>query len=300
MKMTAILALVLGAAMVARPAAAAEVQITAVDLRLNGNLDLAEGRKLSEGVVLLVHGTLAHHGMETIANLQGVLTERGFNTLAVTLSLGVSGRKGMFDCTRPHRHLHTDALDEISAWLQWLGGKGVKEVVLFGHSRGGNQAAWFMAERGDPRVTRLVLLAPATWDADRAAKRYQRRNKQPLSAVLERAAELMAKGRGAALMDNVGLLYCSAAKATAASFLSYYKPDNRFDTPGLLGRIKTPVLVLAGGKDKVVRGLGERMAGLADGKRIRFVLVEDSDHFFLDLLAEDVADAIEEFAGPGS
>jgi pimeloyl-ACP methyl ester carboxylesterase len=300
MKMAPILLLVLGAVLLSRPAAAAEVQITAGELRLNGNLVLAQGRNLSDGVVLLVHGTLAHHRMETIANLQGVLTERGFNTLAVTLSLGISDRKGMYDCAQPHRHLHTHAMDEISAWLQWLGGKGAKDVVLLGHSRGGNQVAWFMAERGDPRVTRLVLLAPATWAADRAATSYERRNKQSLSAVLKRAGELMAKGQGAALMDNVGLLNCRAAKATAASFWSYYKPDNRFDSPGLLGHIKTPVLVIAGGKDKVVLGLRERMVGLADGEKTRFALVEDADHFFLDLLAEDVADAIEEFAGPGN
>ena len=61
--------------------------------------------------------------MEPIANLQDVLTERGFNTLAITLSLGISDRKGIYDCAQPHRHLHTDALDEISAWLQWVGGR---------------------------------------------------------------------------------------------------------------------------------------------------------------------------------
>jgi len=43
------------------------------DMILNGNLVLAEGQTLSDGVILLTHGTLAHNGMETIQGLQAVL-----------------------------------------------------------------------------------------------------------------------------------------------------------------------------------------------------------------------------------
>ena len=282
-----------------KPVYAEAVQITDNGMKLNGKLVLADGRKLSEGVVLMVHGTLAHHGMETISNLQTVLVERGYNTLAISLSLGISDRKGMYDCTKPSRHRHTDALDEISIWMNWLKTKDVNNVVLLGHSRGGNQVAWYMSERADPAIKRLVLLAPATWNAKDAEEGYARRHKKELAESVAKAEALVAKGQGETMMKKIGLLYCADADATAASFVSYYKPDTRFDTPSLLARIKTPVQVIAGEKDTVVTGLTERIPALADGKKLRFAVVEDADHFFLDLLAEDVADIIEEFVSPG-
>ena len=79
-------------------------------------------------------------------------------------------------------------------------------MVLFVHSRGGKLVAWFMANFGNPRVTRLVPLAPTTWDTDRATKGHERRLKQPLSGVVARAGELMAKEHGATMMDDGSLL----------------------------------------------------------------------------------------------
>ena len=61
-----------------------------------------------------------------------------------------------------------------------------------------------------------------------------------------------------------------------------------------------PVLVIAGGKDNVVKGLPEAVEPMANGKLISFSLVDDADHFFLDLFAEDVADVMEEFLSLGS
>ncbi len=283
----------------ASPVRAEAVQIKAGGLTVNGELKIADGRKLSDGVVLMVHGTLAHHAMETITNLQSILTERGYNTLAVSLSLGVDNRSGTYDCATPHRHRHTDALDDISAWLDWLAGKGVKDVVLFGHSRGGNQAAWFATERGSPMIKRMVLLAPATWDAERAATGYQKLHKKPLQASLAAAKALVAAGKGDAMIKGAGVLYCPGADATAASVVSYLTPDPRLNTPTLLRNAKLPTLVIAGSADKVVSNLPETMAGIADGKNIKLTVIADANHYFLDLVAEDVADEIEAFHTPG-
>lgn len=49
----------------------------------------------------------------------------------------------MYDCAKPHRHRLVDALDEIAAWVDWLKQRGASDIVLLGHSRGGNQAAWY-------------------------------------------------------------------------------------------------------------------------------------------------------------
>lgn len=279
-------------------AQAEEVRIKLGGLTLNANLNLADGMTLNDGVVLMVHGTLAHNAMDTIKNLSDVLNERGFNTLAINLSLGLDDRHGMYDCKAPHRHRHLDALDEIGAWFGWLRAKGAGEVVLFGHSRGGNQAARFAAERGDALLERVVLLAPAVGTA--AAPGFKRQHGKPLGPELEKAEALVAAGKGDQMLEKLGVLYCPGADVTAASFVSYYRTDPRFDTTMVLPELKMPALVVAGGKDTVVQGLPERMKPLADGKKLHFGVVDDADHFFLDLYAEDVADFIEEFLSPAS
>ena len=279
---------------------AEEVKIKHAGLALNAEFQLAEDKTLEDGAVLLVHGTLAHNGMDTIRNLTEVLKERGFNTLAINLSLGIDDRHGMYDCKTPSRHKHLDALDEIAAWLGWLKSKGVGEVVLFGHSRGGNQVARFLSEKGDNKITRGVLLAPATWNAERAANGYKRSHGKPMADVLAKAEGLLRAGKGGEMLAKTGVLFCKGADVTAASFVSYYRPDPRFNTPTILKESKVPVLVIAGGKDNVVKGLPEAVEPMANGKLISFGLVDDADHFFLDLFAEDVADVMEAFLSLGS
>ena len=281
-------------------AAAEEVKIKHDKLALNGQLALAPGKSLKDGLVLLVHGTLAHNGMDTIANLAAIVNGRGYSTLSINLSLGLDDRHGMYDCKAPHRHRHLDALDEIGAWFDWLKSKGAGPVVLFGHSRGGNQVARFAAERGHPLLSRVVLMAPATWSEAAGRQSFERAHGRPLQKALADADARIKAGKGGDIMPKVGLLYCPDADATAAAFVSYYRPGPRMDTPSMMKEIKAPVLVIAASNDTVVVGLPERMKSVADGKHIRFAVVDGADHFFLDLFAEDVADQMEKFLKSGS
>jgi len=264
-------------------------------LSLGASLELADGKTVADGVVLLTHGTLAHNKMEIIVNLQKLLAERGVSTLAPTLSLGVDSRTGMYDCKVPATHKHSDAMVEIGLWLGWLKGQGASNVVLAGHSRGGNQTAWFAARENDPLVSKVVLIAPATWDAKGAAKGFEKTHKQPLAKVYAEAEALVAAGKGAELMKGVGVLYCPGADVTADSIVDYYTEDDRMHTPNLLALINVPVLVVAGTEDTVVKGLIEAVEPMADGEKIQIAVIDEADHFFLDFYIEDAADAIAEF-----
>ena len=267
---------------------------------LNGRLTLAEGKGLGDGVVLITHGTLAHNGVEAIRGAQAALQERGVNSLAITLSLGLDKRTGLYDCAVPHRHKHEDALDEIGVWLGWLKGRGAKNIVLMGHSRGGNQTARFTAERPNGLVTRVVLLAPQVWDAEARLTSYERAYGTPLQPLLDRAQALVAAGKGGEMLKNTGFIYCPGAEVSAAAFVSYYQNDARMHTPALIPKIAVPILVIAASEDQVVKGLPEAVASLVDGEKVAFILVDGADHNFLDFYIEDVADAIVEFAFPGS
>jgi pimeloyl-ACP methyl ester carboxylesterase len=231
---------------------------------LNANLDEAGPDWQKGPVVLMTHGTLAHRGMEIIAGLQGMFADRGISSLAINLSLGLDNRAAaMYDCATPHTHKHSDAIDEIGAWLGWLKAQGVSSVVLLGHSRGGNQTAWFAAEHDDPAVSAVLLLAPQTWDAGYAEQDYRKRYGKELAPLLASAEKMVADGKGGDMMTGVDFIYCEDTSATADAFLSYHGADDRMDTPILLKSIRAPV-----------------------------VAVDGADHFFRDLYSEDIADMV--------
>ncbi len=275
-------------------AQAKEVSIRLGQLELLGNLERAEGKDIADGVLLITHGTLAHNRMELIRALQDLLKERGISTLAINLSLGITRRRGMYDCRQPMRHRHEDAVAEIAAWVDWLRRRGAREIWLLGHSRGGNQTAWYAATMADPAVTKVILLAPMTDDEKTAAASYEKRFGVPLAPMLAQARDFRAAGRGGDPMELPGILYCKDALATPDSFLSYHAPDPRRDTLYWLPKIRVPVLVIAASDDQVVPDLIEKVKPLADGKRIRLQVI-DADHFFRDFAAEDAADAITAF-----
>ena len=51
------------------------------------------------------------------------------------------------------------------------------------------------------------------------------------------------------------------------------------------------------GEDTSVKGLAEAVEAVADGERVRLTVIDGADHFFRDLYAEDIADAVAEQVG---
>lgn len=278
-------------------ALAEEVTLQDQGRSLRAELSLADGKTLADGVVVLLHGTLAHNRMEIMQALETAMNDRGYNTLAVNLSYNLDKREGMLDCGVTHTHRHEDAVRELGLWVDWLKGQGAGKLALMGHSRGGNQVSWYALEHDDPAVEAVIAVAPMTWDAKREADGYEARYQQPLAPLYAGAEKRVKAGKGGEVMEKTDLLYCEHAKVSAQSFVSYYRDDWRKDSPQVIAKLKKPVLVLAASEDEAVRDLPERMEGVADGERVKFQVVDGADHFFRDLYAEDVADAVAEYLG---
>ncbi len=203
--MTAALTLALGMAF--STAQADEVTVKQGDTTLRGELTLADGKTAKDGVVLLLHGTFAHNKMEIMQALADLLKEKGYNTLAVNLSFSVDKRPSdMLDCKIEHKHKHEDAIAELDTWMNWLKEQGASKVVLLGHSRGGNQAAWYAAEKDSALLEKVVAVAPATADPDKASKEYEERYKKPLADILAEAQKLVDAGKGDTVMELPGLV----------------------------------------------------------------------------------------------
>jgi len=279
----------------ALPAWAEEVKIKHYGLTLNANLNVAPGKSLADGVVLMLHGTLAHKDMEIMKAQQEMLIERGINNLAFNQSYAQNDRRGMNDCAGPHRQRVAGELKQISVWVDWLKAKGATSITVWGHSRGGNHMARYAADKPDAAVKRAVLVGPGTGPQGGGAEVYNK----DLLQVLEKARALVKAGKGDTLMQGVDFIYCKNTTVAAATFVDYYRPNLDRDTPSVIKRVKMPVLAIVGENDRVSPKFAGRMKGTTQAN-VKFVMVEEAGHFFRDLLGEDLADAVAEFVGGSS
>lgn len=272
---------------------AKEVTIPYKNITLNANLELAEGKTLKDGVILITHGGLMNKGMELYVYLQQLLKDNGYSTLAINLSLGVDNRHGRYDCKKTHRHHYTDAPKEIETWIQWLQSKGVQNVVLLGHSRGGAETALFASEYNDTIVKKVVLLAPDTHETNDAVS-YQKHHHKALAPIVKKAQKLVNEGKGETILKHIDFLYCSNTSATASCFVSYYGSDPRLDTAYLIPKIKKPLLILLAGSDQIVIN-DKKFLPLNDLKNVQVKWIKGAGHFFRDFYTDDVVDAIDKF-----
>jgi len=280
-------------AMAAVAAARAEpVSIEREGLKLNAYY---EAPPPGAPVVLMLHGTLAHGDMEIMRTLRELFRDAGWGVLSVSLGLAEDDRHGMYPCDATHSHLATDASRELGWWLDWLVDSGAGRIVLLGHSRGGLQMAVFAAGPRRPGVEALVLIAPPVSVPGTAAERYRGSHDGDLEGLRDRAQALVDQGEGNTVLENVGFLHCGDVSVTAASFLSYYGTEAPEGVQALVGESPYPVLVVAGSEDQVVPGLADAIRPRLDPPRIQLVEIDGADHFFRDLYADDVVEAVRSF-----
>jgi glyoxylase-like metal-dependent hydrolase (beta-lactamase superfamily II)/pimeloyl-ACP methyl ester carboxylesterase len=274
-----------------------DLEIQDAGRTLLGRLVLAEGKALSDGAVLITHGTLAHHRMELVMALQTALAERGINSLSHTLSLGIDRRKGMYDCAQPFDAEYSDDLREIGLWAGWLTDHGASSIILLGHSRGAVETAAAAPTLTDAGVSGVVLMAPSVGgNMERRTASYKKRFDGDLAAILQRAAALVAAGQGGEMIKVPGFLYCPDTSASARAIVSNYADHPARDIRALLPALPVPGLIIAASDDQVVGDLASKLGDLVDGEKLRLEVVEDAGHMFLDFFAEDAADLITGFA----
>jgi pimeloyl-ACP methyl ester carboxylesterase len=269
----------------ALPAQAADVQSMFDGRVLNASLVQPDDDR--DEAFLIIHGTWAHHGMEIVQALQQGLADRGEASLAPTLSLGQSDRKGFLDCSPTMTPDERTVGPEIRHWLDDLGARGYRTVTLLGHSRGALQAARVLVERPDSRVTRLVMLGPMTWRYDEVAAANRAQGTDTLDTLLHRAREAPD-----AMLGPLNLQTCTGVHTTGSVFLDYYDPRIVRHTPDLIEHVRIRTDVVLGTDDEVAPWTAEEIAAARLRRNVRLIRIDGADHFFRDLYMDEVLDSV--------
>ncbi len=234
-------------------------------LKLNANLVLAESDS-SQPIFLVLHGTWAHSGMEIIEAIQAGFADRGFSSIAPTLSLGESDRTGFRDCSPPFNMRHEHAVDELGVWLDYLQQQGFESIVLLGHSRGGSQVSLFQSEKQSALVKGLVLLGPMVF-----------RDKEPPR-------------------DRNKLLQCEDVKVDAEVVSSYHSADPIKHTPDLLKVVGVPAMIFLGEEDQIAIWNEDEISEVRERAEQTVHVIDGADHFFRDLYIDDVLDLVADYS----
>jgi pimeloyl-ACP methyl ester carboxylesterase len=276
------------------PVGAEEVRQKFNGLTLNANLEMSGDKSFEDGMVLVVHGYLAHNKMEIIEAAQQALLDNGLSSLAINLSLSIDNRHGYHGCDRPHRHVQDDAIDEIGSWIAWLRERGTEQVILMGHSRGANQLMVYATEKIDPEVSHLVFLAPGMGDEIEQA--YFVRYGSSLDETRAYVQGKMEAGNDGLLINDIDMMGCPRAMATAQSFNSYYSRNNRFrQFEYYLPRSPVPTLIISGSVDERQPNIEKLVTPYLDDKRVELAVIEGAGHFFRDFNIEEAMEAVIEF-----
>jgi pimeloyl-ACP methyl ester carboxylesterase len=139
-----------------------------------------------------------------------------------------------------------DAVHDLSAAIAWIEQQGHRRIVLIGHSLGGLKAAYMQAFHPSPAVIALGMCSSPRLPDDKVWDWSKH------EAILKTARELIAAGRGDELMHVAMPTNTPAIKGLmcAATYVNKYGPEAATTTLRFADRIKVPIFLLAGSKEK--------------------------------------------------
>jgi pimeloyl-ACP methyl ester carboxylesterase len=176
---------------------------------------------------------------------------------------------------------YEDAMAEIDEAAEGLRKKGARNIVIGGHSLGGNAAVGY-ASRHD-RLAGLIVLAPGHFP-DLWTQR------DTIKSSVAHAKEMVAAGNGDSIESfadfNMGkTFYCHA---TAKVYLSYLDPDGPAVIPKNAAAIRSPMPILwvVGSRDPATRPSSYAFDKAPAHPKSRYLAV-DAEHVEVPAVAAD-------------
>jgi pimeloyl-ACP methyl ester carboxylesterase len=180
--------------------------------------------------VVLVHGLTGRFVGEVESALPPLLAAAGHPCLVA------NNRGNGFMGAATERF--SGCIPDIASALDFMQGRGFRQIALLGHSKGGVKVAYYMAQKKDDRAIALGILSPASNVHDI----YQRlTSMQNPDGFLEQARKLVEEGQGETILhlDNWPFF-------VSAGTVWDHHTTTGDDVLGLLPSIPLPTLAACG------------------------------------------------------
>jgi len=148
-----------------------------------------------------------------------------------------------------------DCEKDFAAGIRFMKEQGYRCIVLFGHSLSVTQVVYSMARRPDPAVVGLALSAghdDLRRDIYRSWETIADDPKAAYARVLQECRDMVAKGDGDRMIiipwwrpDPKLNMRQTYREISAQTFVSYRAPESNCNASAWIGKIKTPMLLIA-------------------------------------------------------
>lgn len=179
-----------------------------------------------------------------------------------------------------------DCVLDISAWLDYLEKRGIRKVILQGHSLS-QKALYYFDKTNDKRVVGIIQLSPQN-DAglmfySLGEKKYKEINKKIEEMVKEgKGNEVLPKELSPVSYVTSAQMYKGYLTETGAGTLTPYHNENspKWKT---IERIKIPMLVTFGSKDVYMKPSATEAAKIIikKNKNIDVQVIENASHSYI-------------------
>lgn len=116
-----------------------------------------------KNAAIIIHGTGVHPDWQQVVQpLRVGLTLYDWNTLSIQMPILHNEAK-----TKDYAPLYDEAVPRIQAALDFLKKKGMKKIVIIGHSMGASMAAYYLSLKINPVDGFVGVGTPSDWDDDR-------------------------------------------------------------------------------------------------------------------------------------
>ncbi len=223
------------------------IRIEAEDqVALNGLL--WEPQRASDSLAIMVPGGTtgaALYPAHDYSPLASGLTERGYAFLLTNMRASYNNAYAEY----------SDAVKDIAAFVAYAKSRGYERIAVMGISLGGPRVAQYMAERNDPAVKAVVLMASIPSPYLEYQIRSSEADKRRLENTLQHARELVAQGKGQQPVAYDDWFPGGVSvMGTAKSLISFFGAPSDASAPSSVKygpKIKVPALVIHGDKDEL-------------------------------------------------
>lgn len=254
---------------------------------------LHESEDSAGKAVLHIHGMAGNFYFNRFYNsMAKYFTEKGWSFLTVNTRghdvaswTKVAGEKEDYRMIGNAREKFEECLIDIKCWVDFLGKKGYRTIVLQGHSLGAVKVAYYQAKMEDKRVGKLVLISPS----DMVALAEAEKNR---GEWLETAQRMIKEGRGDELIPGILWDFYLISANTYLDFSLRNNPVDVFnlydkDKPSVLKDIKVPILAIYGEKDDASVLPMEESLEIIKNKahncpKFDTAIIKDAPHSFFD------------------